>query len=89
MIVDKSEFTKIALDLRFHTATLENLQGQIFDDSYRKGSLMIFRAMVMKKELETNFEEEKFYEFESKVDEISDYIQDIIKSPTIFGTFFQ
>ncbi len=84
---DNTNFETAALELRCLTTTLENLRGQIFDDSYRRGSLMIFRAMVIREELNNEFSEEKFAVFQSKIGEISDFIDDIIKTPNIFGSY--
>lgn len=85
----KEEFEKLSLDLRMNTATLENLQGQIFDGSYRKGSLLCFRAMVLQKELKDFFEEDKYIIFKEQVAEIDVFVKEIIKSPNIFGSLFQ
>ncbi len=86
---NKGDFERTALELRCLTTTLENLQGQIFDDSYRQGSLMIFRAVLLKEELSRDFSQEGFVIFKERVEEISDFVDDIIKSPDIFSTYLQ
>ncbi|MDO4541894.1 MAG: hypothetical protein Q4C00_03560 [Bacillota bacterium] len=86
---NNADFQQVALELRCLTTTLENLQGQIFSDSYRQGSLMIFRAMVLREELAADFSQDKFVILKEMVADISDFIEDIIRSPEIFDTYLQ
>lgn len=84
-------FQQVVLELRCLTTTLENLQvqGQILDQSYRQGSLMVFRAMVLREELNKEFSQEKFDTLKNRVEEISQFIEDIIQSPQVFQTYLQ
>lgn len=85
------DFQQTVLELRCLTTTLENLQvqGQIADQSYRQGSLMVFRAMVLREEINKEFSQEKYAILKDKVEEISQFIEDIIQAPEVFQSYLQ